>query len=154
MSLLLSLQTDCQARLQTQTFFSALPVIPVYIQMQKDITSKINETLARLGVGIVMLSARLSNKSPAAGMYPKWDRATLIARVFENVIINRGTSGTGQPADLVAEAVAYYLHSWAPTCTGYKLLCDDVSIVDDPQCLIYDVRVFSGGLTNTAPVRI
>jgi len=154
MSLLLSLQTDCQARLAAQSFFSAVPVIPVYIQMQKDIQSKINETLARLGIGIIMLSARLSNKSPAAGSTPKWDRATLIARVIENVLINRAASGTGQPADLVAEAVAYYLHSWAPACTGYKLICDDVSIVDDPQCLIYDVRVFSGGLSNIAPVRI
>ena len=154
MSLMLNMQTDCQARLQAQVFFSAQPAIPVYIQMQKDIQSKINETLVRLGIGIIMLSARLSNKSPAAGSWPKWDRATLVARVFENVIINRAASGTGQPADLVAEAVAYYLHSWAPACTGYKLLCDDVSIVDDPQCLIYDVRVFSGGLTNTVPVRI
>jgi len=154
MSLLLSLQTDCQARLAAQSFFSAQPAIPVYYQMQKDIQSSINTTLVKLGIGVIILSARLSNKNPAAGMYPKWDRAILVARVYENVIINRAASGTGQPADLVAEAAAYYLHSWAPACTGYKLLCDDVSIVDDPQCLVYDVRVFSGGLTNTAPVRI
>jgi hypothetical protein len=154
MSLLKSLQTDCQARLNAQTFFKASPVIPVYIQMQKDIQSKINETLVRIGVGVILLSARLSNSSPAAGMYPKWDRATLVARVIENVTINRGSSGTGQPADLIAEACAFWLHSWAPTCTGYKLLCDDVSIVDDPQCLIYDVRIFSGGLTNAAPERL
>jgi len=154
MSLLNSLQTDCQARLQAQTFFSVAPVIPIYIQMQKDIQSKINETLVRIGVGVIMLSARLGNKSPAAGSYPKWDRASMVARVIENVTINRGSSGTGQPADLIAEAAAYWLHSWAPACTGYKLICDDVAIVDDPQCLVYDVHVFSGGLTSAAPERI
>jgi hypothetical protein len=154
MSLLKSLQTDCQARLQAQSFFSAAKAIPVYIQMQKDIQSKINETLVRIGVGVIMLSARLGNKSPAAGSYPKWDRAEIVARVIENVTINRGASGTGQSADLIAEAAAYWLHSWAPACTGYKLLCDDVSIVDDPQCLIYDAHLFSGGLSNAAPERI
>ena len=154
MSLLQSLQTDCQARLQAQTFFSVAPVIPVYVQMQKDILSKLNETLLRIGVGVIMLSARLSNKSPAAGSYPKWDRVEIVARVIENVTINRGSSGTGQPADLIAEAGAYYLHSFAPACTGYKLICDDVHIVEDPQCLIYDAHLFSGGLSNAAPVRI
>jgi len=154
MSLFLSLQTDCQARLQAQSFFSAEKAIPIYIQMQKDIQSKINETLLRIGVGVIMLSASLKNSSPAAGSYPKWNPAAIVARVIENVTINRGSSGTGQPADLIAEACAYWLHSWAPACTGYKLLCDDVHIVDDPQCLIYDVHLFSGGLSNTAPVRI
>jgi len=154
MSLLKNLQTDCQARLQAQSFFSAAPVIPVYIQMQKDIQSRLNETLLRIGVGVIILSAALKNSSPAAGTYPKWDRVLLVARVIENVTINRGSSGTVQPADLIAEACAYWLHSWAPACTGYKLLCDDVSIVEDPQCLIYDVHVFSGGLSNTAPVRL
>ena len=154
MSLLQSLQTDCQVRLQAQTFFSALPVIPVYIEIQKDVQSQLNGTLARLGVGVIMLSARLSNKSPAAGMYPKWDRAALVARVIENVVVNRSSVGTGQPADLIAECVAYYLHSWAPAATGNKLMCDNVELVDDPRALIYDVHVFTGGVTQTAPVRI
>jgi len=154
MSLLQSLQTDCQTRLQAQSFFSAAPIIPVYYQIQKDIQSELNETLLRLGVGVIMLSARLGNKSPAAGSYPKWDRVEIVARVIEDVTINRGSSGTGQSADLIAEAVAYYLHSWAPACTGYKLICDDVHIVDDPENLIYDVHLFSGGLSNSEPVRI
>lgn len=154
MSLITNLQTQCQARLQAQSFFSAAPAIPVYIQIQKDIQSKINETLVRIGAGVIILTASLKNNNPAAGSWPKWDRASLVARVIENVTINRGSSGTGQPADLIAEACAYWLHSWAPTCTGYKLLCDDVSIVEDSQCLIYDVHVFSGGLSNTAPVRL
>jgi len=154
MSLLQSLQTDCQARLQAQTFFSAAPAINVYVEMQKDITSRLNELKARIGLAVIMVSPRLANKSPVAGSYPKWDRASIVARVIERVIINRSSSGTGQPASLVAEACAYYLHSWAPACTGYKLLCDEVSIADDPECLIYDVHLFSGGLSNVAPVRI
>lgn len=154
MSLLQSLQTDCRARLQAQTFFGSQPQIPVYIEIQKDVQSQLNGTLARLGVGVIMLSARLSNRSPAPGMYPKWDRAAIVARVIENVIINRAASGTGQPADLIAECVAYYLHSWAPDCTGNKLMCDSVELVDDPRVLIYDVHVFTGGVTQSAPVRI
>lgn len=154
MSLLLSLQTDCQARLQAQSFFSATPAILVYVEMQKDVQSKINESLARIGVGVIILSAQLLNKSPAAGMYPKWDRASLVARVIENILVNRAASGTGQPADLIAESVAFYLHNWAPACTGNKLMCNEVSIVEDQRALIYDVHVFTGGVTQVAPVRI
>lgn len=154
MSLLRSLQTECQARLQAQSFFSAQPAIPVYIEMQKDIQSAINATLARIGIGVILLSARLSKAAPVPGMYPTWDRAVLVARVLENVIINRAASGTGQSADLVAEAAAWFLHGFAPACTGNKLMCDDVSLVDDAQALVYDVRVFTGGFTAAAPVRV
>lgn len=159
MSLLTSLQTQCKERLEAQDFFSnasapAPKPIAVYCEIQKDIISALNARLAKIGVGVLLMSVRLSNSSPAAGSFPKWDRVAMVARVIENVLINRSAGGTGQPADVIAEAVAYYLHSWAPAVTGYKLLCDEVAIADDQQALVYDVHIFSGGLSNIAPVRI
>lgn len=155
--MLTDLQTQCKARLDAQQFFAGAAgetAIAVLVETLKDIQNEIDRRLARLGLAVVILTPNLSTSLRAPGLYPAWDRVSVVASVLENVTINRGASGIGQPASLVAEACAYFLHGWAPAVTGNKLICESVNLVEDPRILAYNVSLFTGGLTAAAPVRI
>jgi hypothetical protein len=152
--MLTDLQTQCKERLESVAFFSAQPAITVLVETLKDIQNEIERRLARLGLAVVILTPQLSTRLRAPGVYPAWDRVSVVASVLENVTINRAATGIGQPASLVAEACAYYLHGWAPAITGNKLIVESVNLVEDPTNLIYNVSLFTGGVTANAPIRI
>lgn len=152
------LQTQAKDRLDAQEFFSnSLAETPrpisVLVETQKDIQSELDRRLARFGLAVILLTPQLSTRLRAPGVYPAWDRVELSASVIENVTINR-TSGLGQPASLVAEAAAYFLHGWAPAVTGNKLMCEGIFLGEDPTLFTYTVRLFTGGITAEAPERI
>ena len=153
-----SIQTQVKDRLGAQTFFSDAPglakPIPVLVETLKDIVNELDRRLARLGLAVIILTPNCSTRLRAPGLYPAWDRVEIVASVIENVTINRGGGGIGQPASLVAEACAFYLHGWAPQITGNKLMCEGISLADDVNVLSYTVKLFTGGFSAAAPVRI
>lgn len=150
--MLRDLQTQCVTEINSKTYFSADPAIVAVSQDLKDIANEITRRLQRIGVGIVLMATKMTTSTPAP--YPAWDGINLVARVIENVIVNRGASGSGQPADLIAEAVAYYLHKFSPTATGNPLRVTGINLVEDPDVLIYDVSFLTGGVTSAEPTRI
>lgn len=152
--MLTELQTQIKARLDAQTFFSATPAIDVIVEQRKDIANEIERRLARIGLAVIILTPGLSRRSAGRSPYPKWDRIDIACQVIENVTINRGASGIGQPSSLVAESVAYWLNDFAPAILGNNLMLEGITLDEDPTVLSYTVRLFSGGTTATAPVRI
>lgn len=148
-----ALQTEAKAALDAAVFFSAAPAIPVYYEQLHDIVSQIEISIGKIGACVVILTP--AAPATAHGPYPCFSRVQVVARVFEDVIINRGASGSQQPASLIAEAVAFHLTGRAVTgCGGNKLLLEGINLVDDPQYQVYDVTLFTGAVISAAPARV
>lgn len=147
-----ALQTEVTARLEAQEFFSAAPEIPVIAHRAKDLLNQMQQTLGKLGVCVIVGTPQARADRPAAHSPPHFSRVNVICGVWENVIINRAAGGAGQPADLVAEAVAYYLAGWAPEIVGNALLMEGIEMVEDEQYNHFEVTLFTGGAI-AAPTR-
>ena len=148
-----ALQTECKAALDGAVFFSAAPAIPVYTEQLKDIVSQIEISIGKIGICVVILTPGAPQGVP--GSIPCFNRVQIVARVFEDVLINRGSSGTKQPASLVAEAIAFQLNKLSIAgCNNNKLMIDSIALVDDPAYLSYDVTLFTGATIGSAPTRV
>ena len=77
-----------------------------------------------------------------------------MVRTQENVALNRAATGTGQPASLVAEAAAWFLHGFVPAGVGGTLFLEEIRLVADARLLVYEtVFTMQSGLKRK-PTRL
>ena len=157
MSLLTDLQQEAAARLAAQAFFSdagspSPRPVGVLTEQIGSLPARVAQSLGQLGIVCVVLTPTARTVHPN---YPRpyFDEINLVARTQENVTLNRSNTGTGQPASLVAEAAAWFLHGFAPGELGCTLRLTEIRLVDDPRLLVYEtVFTVQAGL-STVPTR-
>ena len=118
-----------------------------------DLQARIQQNLGTLGIVSVVLTPTAISTNENR-QRPYFDQVNLVVRVQENVLLNRAASGTGQPASLVAEAVAWFLHGFTPEGLGCSLNLAAIRLVADPRLLIYETAfTMQAGLKST-PKRV
>ncbi len=142
MSLLTEIQQQAGARLSTQVFFSdatanAPKAIAVLTEQIGDLQGRVRQSLGQLGVVCTVLTptARATNRDRVR---PYFDEVKLVVRTQENVVLNHAATGTGQPASLVAEAAAWFLHGFVPAGPGGTLFLEEIRLVADARLLVYE----------------
>ncbi len=158
MSLLTNIQQQAGARLAAQAFFSDAAAgtpkpVAVLAEQTGDLASRVRQSLGQLGIVCTVLtpSARASTQDK---IRPTFDRVQLVVRTQENVALNRSASGTGQPASLVAEAAAWFLHGFVPAGAGGTLFLEEIRLVPDTRLLVYEtVFALQAGLKKK-PMRL
>ncbi len=157
MALLTDLQQEAAARLAAQAFFSdaaagAARPVPVLTEQRGDLQNRVRQSLGQLGIVCVVLTptARMTNRNRPR---PYFDEIRIVARTQENVVLNRADTGTGQPASLVAEAAAWFLHGYTPASLGCTLLLEEIRLVDDPKLLVYETVLTLQAGPTAAPER-
>jgi hypothetical protein len=154
MSVVIDLQLESAERLSSWDFFSAQPIIPVHAAELKTIVTAHQTALQQLGIGVIIFPATGGNprrqKSPLV-----IDDLKLVAAVEENIVNNRGPQGTQQPADLVAEAIAWRLGTgWKPKCEAQELIFDQIIIGTETNGLLsYEVHFWTSVRISKAPER-
>jgi hypothetical protein len=108
--------------------------------------------LGKLGVVAVVGTPSARQDTPSKHSPPHFSRISVVTAIFENVLLNRAASGSGQPGSLVAEAVAYYLTGWTPEILGNALLIEGIDPVENDQYAVHEVTHFTGGAI-TEPTR-
>lgn len=159
MSLLTEIQQQAGARLTAQAFFSDVAAagvpkpLAVLTEQIGDLQGRVRQSLGQLGIVCVVLTptARATNRDRVR---PYFDEVKLVVRTQENVVLNRAASGTGQPASLVAEAAAWFLHGFVPAGVGGTLFLEEIRLVADTRLLVYEtVFTFQAGLKKK-PTRL
>lgn len=158
MSLLTDIQQETATRLATQIFFSdagnpSPRPVAVLTEQIGSLPTRVAQSLGQLGVVCTVLTPAARTVHPN---YPRpyFDEIQIVARTQENVALNRSATGTGQPASLVAEAVAWFLHGFAPAGLGCTLRLVEIRLATDPRLLVYEtVFTVQAGLCAT-PVRV
>ena len=158
MALLTDLQQEAAARLAAQAFFAdadsagAPRPVPVLTEQRGDLQNRVRQSLGQLGIVCVVLTptARMTNRNRPR---PYFDEIRIVARTQENVVLNRANTGTGQPASLVAEAAAWFLHGYTPASLGCTLLLEEIRLVDDPKLLVYETVLTLQAGPTAAPER-
>ena len=144
-SVFTTLQNQVVERLAELPFFGEAPAIPVLAENRRDILSELRANLGKLGVCVVIGTPQARQTTPSKHSPPHFSRITVVCEIFENVILNRAASGSGQPGSLVAEAVAYYLTGWAPAILGNALLIEGIDPIEHQQYAVHEVSLFTGG---------
>ncbi len=157
MSLLIDLQQEAAARLTAQAFFSdagnpSPRPVAVLTEQIGSLPARVTQSLGQLGIVCVLLTptARTTNLH-----YPRpyFDEIQLVARTQENVLLNRSAKGTGQPASLVAEAAAWFLHGFVPGAVGGPLRFTEIRLVADPRLLVYETVFTAQAGMHRPPAR-
>ena len=139
------LQEDVAARLTSSSEFSD---VKIFTEKQKDIESEIETALGSVSGGICAIVLTPKSKVAKPNLPgPYFDPIAVVVHIIENVLVNQGETGTKRPASYLGELTAQRLHLWS-TSHHRQLICEDLSIVPNPDNLIYQV-VFrtSAGLT-------
>ncbi len=151
MALLTDIQDAVAGRLSGEEFFSDAaagaprPVLVISEQIG-DLQARIRQSLGALGIVCVVLTPTAVCTS-LNRQRPVFDEVKVVVRVQENVTLNRAATGSGQPASLVAEAVAWFLHGFVPEGLGCALRLEAIRLVADPRLLIYEtVLTMQAGL--------
>jgi len=103
---LFDLLDACRARLKALEYFANLTVIT---ENDGDLLTTINTAIAKAGLCIVIGGVEARNTRLNASS-PVWFPITFSVVVEETVVINRSASGTGKPAQVVADQAAEQLH--------------------------------------------
>ena len=158
MSLLTDLQEDAAARLAAQTFFSDAAAssprpVAVLTEQRGNLAHRVQQSLTGLGIACVLLTptARMTNRNR---LRPYFDEIRIVVRTQENVLLNQSNTGTGQPASLVAEAAAWFLHGFTPAGLGCTLRLEEIRLVEDPRLLVYETAFTLQAGPAAAPSRI
>ena len=158
MALLTEIQRQAGARLSAQAFFSdaASPTprpVAVLTEHPGDLAGRVRQSLGQLGIAAVVLTptAKATNRDRVR---PYFDRVNLVVRTQENVALNRAASGTGQPASLVAEAAAWFLHGFVPAGVGGTLFLEEIRLVADARLLVYETVFTLQSELKKPPVRL
>lgn len=116
------LQQAIKGRLDADSYIGGDPAVEVATEIQGDIANAIQRQLYEVGVGIVVMQARLRNPAPGVASV-LWQDGDILVRIIENVLINRSTTGTGKPAMSVADAAQISLMASAlPLDDGSRLV--------------------------------
>ena len=158
MALLTNIQELVAARLGGEKFFSdAAAVAPqpllVLTEQIGDLAARVRQNLGTLGLVCVVLTPTAASTSPNR-QRPYFEEVRIVVRVQENVLLNRAATGTGQPASLVAEAVAWALHGFAPEGLGGSLRLEAVRLIPDPRLLVYEAAFTMQAGLRSAPTRV
>jgi len=151
-STLYTLQMQVVAQLNAQSFFSTAPAITVLSHRAKDLSNQVQQKLGKLGVCVIVGTPQARQDTPSKHSPPHFSRIGVVCAIYENVIINRASSGSGQPGDLVAEAVAFHLTGWSPEILGNALLIEGIEPIEDERFNRFEVTHFTGGAI-TEPTR-
>lgn len=147
-----ALQEDLQAYLAARPFFHGSGTqkdIPVIVENIGDIDAAVAKAVGSIGVCVlIMTPAGLNTQrnAPVAILKP-----TVVARVSENVGVNRGSTGSRQAASKVADAVAVYLHQ--NEACGHFLIFTEKVLQLDQKDLTYDVIFEGTEMSLTEPTR-
>lgn len=117
--------------------------IPVLCENQQDLVQRINETVAQAKPGICAIIRSPSFNDTRFGAQLYFDDVDVIIRIIENVLLNRGASGTQIPAQLAAEQIARTINNAIPKGFGAALVPYRISEVTDVRqagVLMYEVR--------------
>lgn len=131
--------------------------IPVLCQNQLDLVSKINEAVAQASPGICIIIRSPSLRDTRGNGTLFFDDCTVRLRVLENVLLNRGATGTKIPAQLAAEQIARTLNNALPEGFGAALVCVSIEEIQDSRIvgvLVYEVvfkTAIGFGAEETAP---
>lgn len=152
--MILSIIQDAADYLLAQSYFSNIPVVSIN---EKDIQNRVDEFLAKVGVGVVLGTPWLGRPNAdinTGGGVVYFEGITLMATVFEAVTVNRGTGGTGKQGPDVAETVAATLHGYKPQQVAEAMYCSDgPRLQPHKTLLVYNVRLATrGGVKLTAPI--
>lgn len=150
-SVLTTLQDQIVTRLEAQTFFSAAPAITVLAENRRDLLTVLATNLAKLGICVVVGTPSAKQDTPSKHSPPHFSRISVVTAIFENVMLNRAASGSGQPGSLVAEAVAYYLTGFVPAILGNALLIEGIDPVENDRYAVHEVTHFTGGAITEPP---
>ena len=155
--MILEVIEEAAAALQANPYFANIPVVSVN---EGDPGNKVDQYLAKVGIGVVLGTSAL--RSPSANIQGGgslyYDNVVFHATIFENVQVNRGTGGTNKWAPTVAETVAVLLHWHKPDGVSECLICTDgptlIPYKDDTErkLLIYDVAFKTQGGIGVSPV--
>lgn len=135
--------------------------IPVIAGNDKSLASKVETSMARLGLCVIVypISGDFGNMNI---LTPYLQPARFNARVRENIVMNRSRSGTGQPADYVAEVCALLLQHHKPLAEdgitelggGGIVLTGIVADEDEPGINAWNlIFQYSAGVSHE-PVRL
>ena len=145
--------------LQGQTFFATEPGIPVVAQNDVDLLSKMAAAIGSLGIVVLVapLGGKYGHENTNA---PYFDPARFTVRVRENIQVNRSLTGSGQPADYVAEVCAQLLKHYVPVSESGQPLSGGGIIVtainpgdDDKGIYAFDCLFELAGALAHEPVR-
>lgn len=134
--------------------------IPVTASCEKDFLSRMQSAVATLGGLAVAVKTKGGDfKSPdLTQVY--YDEAEFRVVVLENIPVNRSGTGTGQPADYVAEVIAQILHQETLTdaegasLSGSCLLCTGIVEQTAFEGLYgFEVKCTLGGGRTITPER-
>lgn len=156
-SFLTQLQQECADRIVSDPLFANAPVITEKI---KDILGSIavalgpiTKTGGKSGLCIVLITP-VANVNFANLSGPYFDDVRIMARVLENVTVNKSPSGTNIDALEAIEKVCFLLHQFYPANASSPVIAQSPTITlgDDPKNLSYDGHFkVSGGLTQVLP---
>lgn len=157
MALLTNIQNAVVGRLSQEEFFSQATVeapkpVAVLAEQAGDVQARIQQHLGTRGIVCVVLTATATTGGPIR-QRPCFDEIKVVVRVQENVTLNRAANGTGQPASLVAEAVAWFLHGFAPEGVGGALRAEAIRRVADSKLLVYEAAFVMEAGMKEAPAR-
>lgn len=120
-----------------------LKPLDVMAEDKGNIEQRIKQRLAAFGVSIVVLMG--SGRCPKPNMEgPYLDPCTFIIEIAENVMMNRGATGTQKTASRVLWHVLYQIHQYQAAPNLYFLVDDEAfKLVENPPgaSLTYHVRV-------------
>ena len=143
MGALLSIQDKALQNLQSDT---ALKPVRLISRIKGDLRKQVLEVMAKQGIcAIVLTPVAKMTGSNAPG--PSMDPVNLFVDVVENVLINRGASGSKIPAEDVAERIAWRLHS--ANHPGRKdnppSICEEIQEISNEDYLAYRVVFRTSG---------
>lgn len=143
--LLTSLQESVLQIMQSDPYYARVKLLT---EQLGDIRNQIQQALNKLGICALITTPSGDVKYPNAPG-PMFDPLTIAVDIVELVLINRGASGSQQPASDVAEHTAWLLHY-----TNHAHHRNDpfifsvrrIRLVPDKQFVIYQVEFTTTGL--------
>lgn len=149
--MILEIIQEASDTLLADPYFSNVPVVSEDLG---DPQNQIDTYLMKTGCGVLLMTPKASVRFPDKPG-PYYDDIMFIAAVFENVKLNRASTGTRKNALDIAEHVATILHMHSPINIAESITCQSPTIVlvPDPMYLAYNCLFRTqGGTQYTIPV--
>lgn len=133
--------------------------IPVIAANDKALLAKADKAVLSLGCCVVV-QALGGDYSAESGPAPYLSPGRFVCHVYENMIVNRAASGSGQPGELVAEVCAQLLKNHQPLdaagspLTGSGIVCHAITPNGEAGNLVaWDMVFHCDGGHLAEPVR-
>lgn len=126
------LQEAMRARLANHPWFATTNKpgqLDIVTEDDGDVIKKLDATLAKLGMGVLIGTPEFSTDSPNAPFY--FDDVLIEISIVENGIVNRSKTGFGRSVAKVAFAVYCMFANWTPPGTRHCLYPDRKPITSD-----------------------